>query len=1242
MTDIRIFLVSFLPFVWKFEVESRTCNFNDDDNSRSIWGTCECELITADAVKVNCRSVAWLTVPSVPSFQKTKQHMTSLSITHGNLMFISYDAFRDQNIQVLDLSSNAIDSINLHAFRGLENRLYQLVLDNNVLTRIPSKQIEKLEQLRYLHLKNNRIDVVEAGMFKHARLNNLRYLYLDNNLIEAISTDAFVNLNLNVLTLNNNQIQNIDGNSLPATLWYISLKENKLESIPYDALESLSELQILDLEGNSISQLQSYVPTIFMANVSINLSSNRIRNIPAAAFSSFRHIENLDLSYNIMKTVHSEFLQGVATMTSLDLSRNRLSFLPPNAFNNIADSLKKLSLEENDFNAVPEALAPLRSLTHLNIISNKLALLHLRPTWRWNESLKELLLSHNFLTRIAQDMLTSFPKLEHLDISQNYIDNLSELSPRQKEVIASKVVRLNLAGNNLKVLTDPSVFLSLSSMAYLDLSHNEIFHISDTFFMLTPGLESISMEDNRLSSLPVRALRNVAKLRYLVLDHNSIRTLPTEKMYNLVYLERISLAHNQIHAVTYDSFPGEYYRNLRSINCAFNKMQFLAPKSFRNLPFLEMVNLQGNNFRNVHMYTFINLSSVREIDLSRNEIDVISEAAFVNLPRLQYLSLRYNKLSSIHPDMFVHVIKLEALDLSGNQLATFDSHFLRQIRELRSIDLSRNSLSSLNLGHLKKTLMELNLRSNRLKVVDEQMFSDMPLLRRLDLAHNFIGHVYPGAWNAATWLTELYLNANMLSHIKKGTFQSAEKMNMLDISSNQISRLDAGCFGGENLLRLNLSSNLLGKIPYEALSSLMKSLSWLDLSFNSIESVEPELFSELRNMTQLLLNSNRIKSISEAAFKGLRKLRLLDLSGNPIDEWNPNAFREVSQSLESVNLADTGLYSVPNFGGRALKELNLSRNHITDLSMEHSISLNKLETLDVSFNRIRELTIELLQQFGALRSLNISYNPLEQLTKTDLASLSKLEVFSCHHMSNLNKVDKEGFKGLKRLHSLEMYDVGNAARRTNIEDIVGYLPPLRMLRMQIVNRSLSNQFADLDARYLRYLYLDAVGVDRLDPHAFGQLRGYYVQLSLVNSQVAYFSPQIFSTLSHVRYITLDLSNNRFRSLNPFMVSNVPIINPHGTILLDIDLRNNLIHCDDKMDWVRKWLQYLERTTEPEIFKMQLEKWNRTICYTPEQRTGYSLVQIYMDNSLGSNGNVKQPSLKLCLSVLFILLMELRI
>ncbi|KRY78659.1 Chaoptin [Trichinella pseudospiralis] len=148
------------------EVSASVCRFDGDENSRSVWTACECVRLTVDSFKVNCHAVPWITVPAVPSVEKTELHMTSLSVINSQLMFLTYDAFKEQSIQVLDLSNNKIDSINVNAFRGLEQKLYQLLLDNNELSRIPARQLSQLQQLRYLNLKNNKIDVIEAGIFK--------------------------------------------------------------------------------------------------------------------------------------------------------------------------------------------------------------------------------------------------------------------------------------------------------------------------------------------------------------------------------------------------------------------------------------------------------------------------------------------------------------------------------------------------------------------------------------------------------------------------------------------------------------------------------------------------------------------------------------------------------------------------------------------------------------------------------------------------------------------------------------------------------------------------------------------------------------------------------------------------------------------------------------------------------------------------------------------------------------------
>ncbi|KRY23117.1 Chaoptin [Trichinella patagoniensis] len=1189
------------------KVSVSVCRFDGDENSRSVWTACDCVRLTVDSFKVNCHAVPWITVPAVPSVEKTELHMTSLSVINSQLMFLTYDAFREQSIQVLDLSNNKIDSINVNAFRGLEQKLYQLLLDNNELSRIPARQLSQLQQLRYCNLKNNKIDVIEAGIFKNSILRNLRYLYLDGNLIDSIPSDAFVSLDLQVLTLSHNRIHHMDAHSLPYTIWYISLKGNMLQSIPYEAFEGLKDLQMIDLEGNSIDHLQSYVSTVSNGNVSINLSSNKIRTLPAACFSAFQQINKLDLSRNAIQKVHSEFLQGVATLQTLDLSYNRVGFLPIKSLFTVAHSLSKISLEENELSTVPEALSVLKVLASLNLSSNKLNTLGSDDILSNNGNmLKELLISHNYLTQIA----ANFGKLENLDLSSNNIAELHKQAFGQNEKRPASTVRLNLAGNQIRRLADPGVFIYMPMLVYVDLSHNNIEHISSNFFHHLPTLESLSLEKNLLDSFPALALRPIVKLRYLILDRNRIRTLPTGQIEQLGSLERISLTHNLIHAISQNTFPGRNFKSLKSINLAFNRITFLASKAFHDLFALDVVQLQGNKLTTLQMYTFANLSNLRIVNLDGNQINYTSEGCFFNLPRLEYLSLRNNRLATIALDAFVHVLGLETLDLAYNKFHEFDSQFLRHVQNLRSLDLSHNMLRHVQfLDHLKQTLVNLNLKNNRLQFIHETVFADMPRLEYLDLTKNSLISLHPDGFGSMPKVHTLLLGDNQLKQVKKGTFEGLNRINLLDVSRNELNRLDGSCFGENNVVELNLAGNRLTEVPQAALASLHGSLASLDLSDNRIESVESTQFEGLRNLSQLLLRANRVQLVSEAAFKSLHKLRILDLSENPIDEWHPNAFRDLSHSLESVNLADTGLYSVPNFAGRAVKCLNLSNNQITSFDIAaDKATLQKLQTLDVSRNRLRQLPASMLNLLTNLKVLNVSYNPMVEFTDQMIRALPKLETFHCHHMYEIRDVYKPAFSSLVNLKEFQMYDVGKVVHSGffQLDELLAVLPGLKTLRIQLSNQTLDNQLANFDTRLLRSLHLQGSNIKQITLNAFKSLRGYKVKLAITNSQLFYLPPQFFSTLNHIKHLYLDLSENRLRTVNPFSTSRLPTVNSHGTVLQDIDLRNNPIHCDCSMRWVADWLDHLRTTAEPDHFAEHVSKWNSTFCYTPNSLVGQSL------------------------------------
>src|SRR5690606_25036896 len=67
------------------------------------------------------------------------------------------------------------------------------------------------------------------------------------------------------------------------------------------------------------------------------------------------------------------------------------------------------------------------------------------------------------------------------------------------------------------------------------------------------------------------------------------------------------------------------------------------------------------------------------------------------------------------------------------------------------------------------------------------------------------------------------------------------------------------------------------------------------------------------------------------------------------------------------------------------------------------------------------------------------------------------------------------------------------------------------------------------------------------------LRGYRVSLSITNTSLSHFPSTIFHTLSRVNLLDLNLSNNQLTTLEPFIATDTPVVNQHGTILQSIRL-----------------------------------------------------------------------------------------
>ncbi|KAK6060164.1 leucine Rich repeat-containing domain protein, partial [Cooperia oncophora] len=362
----------------------------------------------------------------------------------------------------------------------------------------------------------------------------------------------------------------------------------------------------------------------------------------------------------------------------------------------------------------------------------------------------------------------------------------------------------------------------------------------------------------------------------------------------------------------------------------------------------------------------------------------------------------------------------------------------------------------------------------------------------------------------------------------------------LDLSHNALHSLQPGCFGKNNILSLDVSVNELPNVPTDALRTTCASLSVLNMDGNQIRTLDSSQFFDLRNLTRLIISRNRIETIEEGAFEHLPALKYLDISNNPVSTWSPSAFRDMSNTMDELNLANTGLFSIPRMSHHAIRHFNLSiGNPITEILGEQ---------LQVSLSVRQKIFSTKCHVFH-----------LETLSMHDLTSLARLPY-------------PIEFSNLANLRNLEMYNLAATAHPYNVTHIIQHLPPLRSLHVEFREPVIDTQLRDIDMTHVRQVIITGSNITNISSTALHMLRGYRVQLTIRNTSIQKFPTSLLTTLGNIYFLSLYLPNNQIRSINPFKNTDQPWVNHHGTILEALDLSGNPLQCDCAMAWVSEWIQ----------------------------------------------------------------------
>ena len=180
-----------------------------------------------------------------------------------------------------------------------------LCYGNHITCRNAAKKIHLMQQqaLELLSLTfDNVVFLLDKTILRNFPLLKVLILHYIQPEVTQVLTDMFV---------------------YQSRLFHISLRNNKIAIIQYNAFNGLHNLQSIDLQHNPIKTINSYAFSTLSRVKNLDLSSIKIEQIAPNAFHGMKSLVNLSLSENLIHMIMNNMFSGLGD-TVIDLRGNSI------------------------------------------------------------------------------------------------------------------------------------------------------------------------------------------------------------------------------------------------------------------------------------------------------------------------------------------------------------------------------------------------------------------------------------------------------------------------------------------------------------------------------------------------------------------------------------------------------------------------------------------------------------------------------------------------------------------------------------------------------------------------------------------------------------------------------------------------------------------------------------------------------------------------------------------------------
>ena len=350
--------------------------------------------------------------------------------------------------------------------------------------------------------------------------------------------------------------------------------------------------------------------------------------------------------------------------------------------------------------------------------------------------------------------------------------------------------------------------------------------------------------------------------------------------------------------------------------------------------------------------------------------------------------------------------------ITYNNAISNKEHFV-VCSEEESINLHGLGLEKIPKDLVKsQTIQSISLHNNNIQKIPIDAFEEVPLLKCLNLAYNYIS------------FDKLEIKHDNLKTLIID-FQVTPETN--DVTT--LSEAKINCPNVDTLSWRGITHEF--RLLWIKMFPKLKNIYLSDSHY--IQFVNETAISYLPNLRSLYLERN---SISKFVMDNFGNIEILYLNDNPLEEFWINPIR---QRLRILSLSNCSIYNMPELNIRSLESLDLSHNRIgtiTTSAFQYIVLLenlnldnnqlitippidrsNNLKTLSLNYNYISNITG--IVRSSSLKTLNLRGNEIENIDAMEFWNLKMLEYLDISH-NKLKSLSPKWHKGMNRLKYLNL------------------------------------------------------------------------------------------------------------------------------------------------------------------------------------------------------------------------------